>query len=173
MARSTKSSLDRFDEDYPEGLPERLQWLEEHFGIERGRMLRLMGLPPDEAALASTRDWRQLVSDYEPQADQVEHLLTHYLAYFDYDVDRAREFAKEFSGKVATGAYPLSHSIPALASAKTAVEEDAVLLEAARQEGGSLLPALARLLGRPSDSDEENGTVARPRSPRGRRPRAS
>lgn len=162
MPESTLSSSDLFDEVYPEGLPERLQWLEEHFGIGRVRMLCLLGLAPDDALSESTRAWPELVTGREPQAEQLEHLLTHYLSYFDYDVERAREFAKDFSRKVAAGIPDLLNGIPALAQAKTPVEQGAVLLEAARQDGGGLLPAMSLLLGNASEPGDENGTAARP-----------
>src|SRR5438093_903059 len=103
MPESTRSSLDLFDEVYPETLPERLRWLEEHFGISRTRMLRLMGFAPDAALSESTCDWPELVRQYEPHADRLEHLLTHYLSYFDFDAERAREFARDFTRKVAVG----------------------------------------------------------------------
>jgi hypothetical protein len=173
MPRSAESSLDRFDQEYPEPLPERLGWLEKHFRVGRDLMLRLMGLSPEEATTGSTREWATLVRDYEPQADQVEHLLTHYLAYFDYDVERARAFASDFSRKVAAGSHRLSDAIPALAAAKTPADEERVLIEAARQEGASLLSALARLLGSASDPAENDDTAGRPRSSRRRRPPAS
>jgi len=166
-------SVERFDREYPEQLPARLKWLEDHLRIGRDRMLRLMGLPRREAATARNRAWPKLVKDYELQAERLEQLLTHYLAYFDYDVEKAKAFARDFSQKVAAGTHRLSDSIPALASAKTPVDKEAALMEAARQEGSNLLPALARLLGSSSESDGENGTAARPRSPRGRRPQPS
>src|SRR5262245_5056610 len=172
MPRSTQSSADHFDQEYPEQLPARLEWLEGRFRVGRDRMLRLMGLSPGEVAAARARGWRELVKEYPLQAEQVEHLLTHYLAYFDHDVERARAFAREFSQKVAAGTHRLSDSIPALVSAKTPVDEEAVLIDAARQEGSNLLPALARFLGS-SDSDAERGTAPGPRSPRGRRSQAS
>ena len=163
MPESARPSLDLFDEVYPEELPERLQWLEGQFGISRARMLRLMGCAPDAAISENTCDWPELVRQQEPQASRLEHLLTHYLSYFDYDAERAREFARDFTRKVAAGNRDLLDSIPALASAKTPIEHEAVLLEAAQQEGPGLLPAMALLIGCPSQSSDENGTAARPR----------
>ena len=125
-------SVERFDREYPEQLPARLKWLEDHLRIGRDRMLRLMGLPRREAATARNRAWPKLVKDYELQAEQLEQLLTHYLAYFDYDVEKAKAFARDFSQKLAAGTHRLSDSIPALASAKTPVDNEAALIEAAR-----------------------------------------
>ena len=44
------------------------------------------------------------------QAYQAEHLLTHYLRYFGYDPEKARDFANDFSRKVEAGNYKLSRS---------------------------------------------------------------
>jgi hypothetical protein len=173
MSKVVKSSVDRFDESYPEELPDRLQWLEEHLKVDRRRMVRLMGLPLDEAESASTRGWRELVADHELQADQAEHLLTHYLAYFDYDVEKAREFARTFAGQVAEGVHRLSDSIPGVASATSTLEQESMLLETARQEGAGLLPAMAHLLGSASGADDDNATPTRPPSSRRRRSRPS
>jgi hypothetical protein len=144
----TLSSIDRFDKEYPARLPTRLQWLEKNLQIERSRMFSLMGVPPQEAQ-SPDHDWKNTVKRYTPQAQQVEHLLTQYLSFFNYDTRKARDFAIAFCQKITDGAYELSGDIPALAQAKTDSEAEAVLLMAARQEGADLLPALAKLLGTP------------------------
>ncbi len=168
MQESTSSSVDLFDEVYPEALTERLRWLEEQFKIDRTRMLRLMGLPADQAMSSSDCEWQVLVREHEFQAEQLEHLLTHYLSYFDYDAEQAREFATRFSRKAAVEGPRLQDSIPALALAHSDAEREMVLLNAARQEGPQLLPAMALLLG--SHSEDENGAAAQPRN---RRPHSS
>jgi hypothetical protein len=172
MAPSTTSNLDRFEEDYPAQLPSRLQWLEDQLQIDRQRILLLMGVPRARAATVGARTWREIVKEYEAQADRVEHLLTHYLGYFDYDAGKARTFAQDFSRKVAAGQHQLADDIPALATASTPREQEEALLTAARQEGASLLPALANLFGTPADATD-NGKGAQPHPPRERGPRQS
>jgi hypothetical protein len=147
MARSALSGVDRFDQQYPAQLPARLQWLEDRLQVDRRRLLRLMGLPPEKALSEGARPWREIVREYESQADRIEHLLTHYLAYFDYDAAKAREFALDFSSKVAAGEHRLADAVPGLVTADTPSEQEEALLSAARREGSGFLPALAELLG--------------------------
>ena len=149
MSASELSSIDQFDKEYPSGLPARLQWLESRLQTGRGRMLRLMGLSNAEAASAGKRSWSEIAREYEFQAERAEHLLTHYLSYFDYDIERARGFAKRFLTKFEAGNCRLTDYVPALASARTPAQREQALLAAIEQEGPSLLPALACFLASP------------------------
>src|SRR5258708_1147674 len=108
MARSSVSSIDRFDKEYPAQLPARLKWLEDRLGVGKEPMLLLRGLPRVKVASVRTRRWQDIVKKYEPEADQVEHLLTRYLGYFDFDSGKARDFAKNLDAKVTAGKYNLS-----------------------------------------------------------------
>jgi hypothetical protein len=153
MSTADRSSSERFDKEYPATLPARLQWLENRLDIDRNRILRLMGLSDAEASSVWNRPWSAITAKYEAQADRAEHLLTHYLSYFDYDATRAKDFPKQLATKVEQGVYCLNDHVPALASATTPSQREAALLAAVEQEGPGLLPALASLLAVP----ERNG----------------
>jgi hypothetical protein len=144
------TSADRFDAEYPEEIDERLAWLESRLRVSRGRILRLMGLSASEG-----RSWKEIAQAHEAQAEWVEHLLTRYLSWFDYDPEKAGAFVRDFGRKVEKGTVRLSDYVPALAAAATPEEEDEALLCSLRDEGPSFLPALARLLAdRPATADE-------------------
>jgi hypothetical protein len=153
MSIISLSSAERFDAEYPEELEERLAWLERRLRVSRGRILRLMGLS-DADGSAEGRSWKELAHEHEAQAERAEHLLTHYLSYFNYDPERAGDFVRDFGKKVEEGTVRLSDHVPGLAAAATPAEEDEALLCSLRDEGPSLLPAIARLLAdRPAKAD--------------------
>ena len=157
MSTSSLSSAERFDAEYPEELEERLAWLENRLHVSRGCLWRLMGLSDADGA-SRGRSWKEIVHEYEAQAERAEHLLTHYLSYFDYDPERASDFVRDFEQKVQEGVVRLSDHIPGLAAATTPEEEDEVLLCCLREEGPSLLPAMARFLAdRPAKDDRRTG----------------
>jgi hypothetical protein len=141
MSTTSLTSAERFDAEYPEELDERLAWLERRLRVSRGRILRLMGLPDTDG-----HSWKEIAHAHEEQAERAEHLLAHYLSYFDYDPDRAGAFARDFGQKVAQGVVRLSDHVPGLADNATPAQEDEALLRSLRDDGPSLLPALARLL---------------------------
>lgn len=153
MNTTSLSSAERFDAEYPQGLEERLAWLECRLRVSRDRILRLMGLPNADGAFKG-RSWKEIAHEHEAQAERAEHLLTHYLAYFNYDPERAGDFVRDFGKKVEEGTVRLSDHFLGLAVPTTADEEDEALLCSLRDEGPSLLPAIARLLGdRPATAD--------------------
>jgi hypothetical protein len=145
MSTTSFSSAERFDAEYPEELDERLAWLESRLRVSRGRILRLMGFS-DAAAPSEGGAWKEIAQEHEARAERAEHLLTHYLSYFDYDADRAGDFVRGFSKKVDEGIVRLSDYVPGLPAAATPEEEEEALLCSLRNEGASLLPAIARLL---------------------------
>jgi hypothetical protein len=152
MSTTSLTSAERFDAEYPEELEDRLAWLEHRLRVSRGRILRLMGLPDADGASGSS--WKEIADAHEAQAERVEHLLTHCLSYFDYDPERAGDFVRDFGRKVAEGLVQLSDYVPALTADATPEEEDEALLCSLRDEGPSLLPALARFLAdRPATAD--------------------
>jgi hypothetical protein len=149
------TSAERFDAEYPEELGDRLAWLECRLRVSRGRILRLMGV-----ADADGLSWKEVVQAHEAQAERAEHLLTHYLSYFDYDAERAGDFVRDFGRKVEQGDIRISDHFPRVAAGATPEAEDEALLCSLRDEGPSLLPALARLLAdRPTAADH---TTPRP-----------
>jgi len=154
-------SIDEFDKAYPGTLSSRLGWLEEKLQLSRGRMLRLMGLSSQQATSVSKFSWSKIAKEYEDQADRVEHVLTHYLSYFEYDANKARDFSKEFSAKVTQGTHSLDDSIPAFAVAKTKGEKENALLAAIQEEGSSFVPALASFLAGKERNGRLRSTVLR------------
>jgi hypothetical protein len=139
------SSAERFDAEYPEELAERLAWLERRLRVPRCRTLRLMGISGD-GGTTEGRSWKEIAQTHEAQAERAEHLLTHYLSYFDYDTEKASDFVREFGQKVEQGAVRLADYVPGLAAAATPEEEEEALLCSLRDDGPSFLPAIARLL---------------------------
>lgn len=149
MNKAELSSLDRFDEEYPEELSDRLQWLEDQLHVSRGRILRLMGLSNAEAASVAKLPWSKITQKYNLQADEAEHLLTDYLSYFGYETERAADFVRELSDKIKRKLYCLNDDIPTLSSTQTPAEQEEALLEAIRQEDDTILPGLAYFLAQP------------------------
>ena len=83
---------DDLERECPEDLPERLEWFTRRLGIERGRLLRLMGLSPDQIARLerggfTEADWDELVEQHRAQALWVEDTINHLLAAFHYNAD--------------------------------------------------------------------------------------
>jgi hypothetical protein len=157
MSTTSPSSAERFDAEYPGDLEDRLAWLERRLGVSQGRILRLMGLAGADGAPGG-RSWKQIACEHEPQAERAEHLLTHYLSYFDYDLQRAGDFIRDFAKKVEEGTIRLSDHVPALAATATPAEEDDALLCALADEGPNFLPAIARFLAdRPAMADRRTG----------------
>jgi hypothetical protein len=159
MATVVPSSAERFDKDYPATLPARLQWLEDGLQIERGRILRLMGLSQARASALQKRPWTEIARRYELNAERAEHLLTHYLSYFDYDLKKARAFSERFAKEVQEGRYLLNQYVPALDSARTTTQREDALLAIILEEDSRLLPVLARFLASP----ECNGRMRKKR----------
>jgi hypothetical protein len=141
MSTTPLTSAERFDTEYPEELEDRLAWLERRLRVSRGCILRLMGVSD-----ADRQSWKEIAHAHAAQAERTEHLLTHYLSYFDYDAERVSDFVGDFGRKVGHGDIRLSDYVPGLAAAATPEAEDEALLRSLRDEGPSLLPALARLL---------------------------
>ena len=95
---TTLTCAEQFDAEYPEELEDRLAWLERRLRLSRGRILRLMGVSD-----ADGQSWKEIAHAHEAQAERAEHLLTHYLSYFDYDAERAGDFVRDFGRRVEQG----------------------------------------------------------------------
>ena len=114
---------------------------------------------------ADGQSWKEIAQAARAQAERAEHLLTHYLSCFDYDTERAGDFVRDFGRKIEQGDIRISDYVPGLAAAATPEAEDEALLCSLRNEGPSLLPALARLLAdRPATADRTTPRPA-PESP--------
>ncbi len=146
---SVTSSVDRFDLEYPEELPERLQWLESRLRTDRRHLVRLLGLPRDKAAALEGQSWRDITTRFEPQAERLEHVLTHYLSYWKYDSEEAARFTEGFPGRVRTGEFDLETLIPLYTADASPVEREWALVAAILADGGRLLYALPAFLTRP------------------------
>ena len=85
--RKARSLASRFDQAYPEKLPDRLDWLQHFLGINRVRLLRMMGMSAAEATKEKDTGWADLIKkgNWEDNAWWVEGKLYELLALFDYD----------------------------------------------------------------------------------------
>ncbi len=77
----------KFDEAYPETLPERLTWWCHTLGVNRLGLLRMMGLSAAEATKKKDTTWSELFQNekWKENAWWVEGKLHDLLALFDYD----------------------------------------------------------------------------------------
>src|SRR5438445_596381 len=75
----------QFENEYPETLPKRLAWWCRALGIDRARLLRMMGLSANEAN--GQKSWEALLEQKEAEENGwwVEGKLHQLLIFFDYD----------------------------------------------------------------------------------------
>ncbi len=83
--RSAQQLARDFVASYPESLPSRLAWLEEHLRIDRVRFLRLLGLSPEEIEDNLHASWETITERWEYWARWIEELLRQLVALFGYD----------------------------------------------------------------------------------------
>jgi hypothetical protein len=139
--------VDRFEAEYPEELPDRLGWLESRMQINRSRLLQLFGLAKNDVMSDKELDWHEITARVAPQlAERVEHLLTHYLSYFDYDAGEASQFSLRFSDRLKSGEINLEEYIPDYREQDSLAKREDALITAILDEGPGLLPAVATLL---------------------------
>lgn len=76
-----------FEKAYPTTLAKRLEWWRQVLGINRPRLLRMMGMSADEARRQSDAGWDDVFKkkEWEENAWWVEGKLHDLLALFDYD----------------------------------------------------------------------------------------
>ena len=82
-----RQHAERFEQEAPESLPERLQWWSTRLGIDRVRLLRLMGMTHSEALRRRTNSLVEIVAEREEGAEQADDMLGRLLAFFEYDLD--------------------------------------------------------------------------------------
>lgn len=75
-----------FEREYPDSLPERLTWWRSKLGFDLVRLLRLLGLTTAAARRTSESDLERIVSQREERAEQIDDMLRHILASYDYNV---------------------------------------------------------------------------------------
>ena len=116
------SSVDRFDLEYPEELPDGSSGWRAVWPTDRRHLVRLLGLPRDKVAALEGQSWRDITTRFEPQAERLEHVLTHYLSYWKYDSEEAARFTEGFPGRVRTGEFDLDTLIPLYTADASPVE---------------------------------------------------
>jgi hypothetical protein len=85
--RKTAELAKKFDAAYPEELFARLEWWAKTLGIDRIRLLRMIGMSPREAVKRKGEDLKEIVAspDWEANAQLVEGGLNRLLSLFHYD----------------------------------------------------------------------------------------
>jgi hypothetical protein len=142
-------AADRFDAEYPEELPDRLDWLENRLGVIHSRLLRLIGISGENLRNVKA-GWQEIATLDPHSAERVEHLLTHYLSYFDYDTNEAARFSRRLPERVKSGEVHMEEYIPDYRDDSSQVECEEALIKAILEEGPGLLPALALFLYSPA-----------------------
>lgn len=77
----------KFDDAYPEELCARLEWWSKTLGIDRVRLLRLIGMSARRAEERKGEDLKEILRspDWETKAQRIEGGLHRLLALFHYD----------------------------------------------------------------------------------------
>jgi hypothetical protein len=85
--RQTDELARKFDAAYPVELSARLQWWARTLGIDRVRLLRMIGLSAREAGERQGQDLKQILNspDWEANAQLLEGGLHRLLSLFRYD----------------------------------------------------------------------------------------
>ncbi len=136
-------SVDRFEEEYPEELPDRLQWLESELKIPHDRFLLLMGLKNGEGL-----DWPTIAARDKLRAERVEHVLDHFLSYFRYDSAEALRFIDRLPDRVRAGELTLAELIPSYRANASPTELDETLIRAILYDQSELLTSMGVFLSR-------------------------
>jgi hypothetical protein len=132
--------VDAFLRAYPRELPRRLAWLADQLRIDRPRLLRLMGLPPEEVERQHDRAWDALVTQWPDRALWVEQLLRQLVAAFHYDWE---ELACLLHQQKLRGKFqPLAHT--------PGPDRERVLLSRIAEGGPDVLEWLVEYLSQPT-----------------------
>jgi hypothetical protein len=85
--RKIDELANKFDAAYPAELSARLQWWCKALGIDRARLLRMIGLSAQEAARRTSQDLKEVLTSpvWEENAQLVEGSLLRLLSLFHYD----------------------------------------------------------------------------------------
>ena len=151
-----------FESQYPETLADRLKWWAHAVGIDRIRLLRLLGVSGGEAARTPQSALARIVEANKDRAEMVDEMLGQLLASFDYDLPAFRqalhaplEPAAEEKQRVKRRPGP----VVALPYAPRA--RGAILLNEIVAGGPSALPALLAYLNEAKDGGGHPGAPAR------------
>jgi hypothetical protein len=82
--------LAELDREWPETLPDRLEWWVRVLDIDRIRLYRLLGLSGAEANRTPLSALSRVVAEHEDQAERLDDMLGSVLASFDYDLPALR-----------------------------------------------------------------------------------
>jgi hypothetical protein len=87
LYRKTEELARKFDAAYPEELAARVRWWCETLGLDRVRLLRLIGMSPRQAALSKSKDLQEILQnpEWKENAWRVEGMLHKLLSLFHYD----------------------------------------------------------------------------------------
>jgi hypothetical protein len=85
--RQRTAELER---DSPEALADRIPWWARVLGLDRIRLLRLLGLSGAQAARTPLTALPRVVDAHEDRAEMVADMLGQLLASFDYDLQALR-----------------------------------------------------------------------------------
>jgi hypothetical protein len=145
---------DDLERECPEELPRRLEWFTHRLGIDPGRVLRLMGLPPDqvirlESGGLTEGRWDELVQQHQAEAVWVEDTINHLLAAFHYNADALAERLKRPPAKGEVQ-FPRLGGVVVNLEDLDVNDREQVLLEQVAQGGAGAIAALLVYLSQPS-----------------------
>ena len=96
-SQKTKRKDRRSEKPYPEGLAARLEWWQEALGIDRVRLLQMIGLSARQAARRKDDDLKEIVEEREwaDNALGLEGMLVHLLSFYHHDPRMLAESIRE------------------------------------------------------------------------------
>jgi hypothetical protein len=139
-----------FEQAYPEELPDRLRWFVEELGAGQNHLLRLMGVPQNEAVRLSEGrvDWHRAVEHVGEEAGWwAESLIRQAIVVYQYDWRALKErltrpLDKEFEVAELGGRFTTLGSLPP-------DRRDDILLNQIAQGGPQVTLALVAYLSQP------------------------
>src|SRR2546423_288558 len=101
--KRVRELADRIEKVYPKTLAGRLTWFCKTLGVDRVRILRLMGMTRQQARRNQERTWAEILADpeWEDKGSWVEGLLHDALASFQYDWEGLAEYLHQAAGQTA------------------------------------------------------------------------
>lgn len=159
---------DEFVESYPKTLPARIEWLADSLRIDRARLLRLMGLTPEEIEVNLERPWEVIAERYEYQTRWAVELLAAFLARFRYDwkvlADRLHQRAAAAANSQGDRAAP-SAGHPAQLCNLPPADREKVLLTLIAEGGPDALTWLFEYLSQATPTERSCPPLERARTP--------
>ena len=102
LSQRSKRKARRSEKPYPEGLAERLEWWQEALGIDRVRLLRMIGLSPRQAARRKDDELKRIVEspDWADNALGLEGLLVRLVTFHRNDPRRLMNGIREAAAQL-------------------------------------------------------------------------